>query len=367
LWVALLTAVVAWISTRKPEAPAAAAAPPVETRSRTPRTDSDSGRFINEDSSRSKIQADWNELLAWLGSDPPPGAVEIRQRLLALRAAWAELDPHILAEMLATLLAGGVDMETGLPFRPGMHGFLQSWPTLRVFLIDTLGASDPEAAAITARELLASTPSADEFAVALRPLTRKGLGRAADAELLGHFNRMIARDDWAGAPGFASAFDLPRLLGSTDAARSLIEWDGNPKLRAMALDEFAADHPATALAALAGETSHLDPVTRATLMARSDPSDPAQLAAVDAYLRNPALPAEEANAFLKAFPLRSATTGYRLYGKPPAPYSYDTIVAGDRAALERIDQWLQDPALERHREHLGSLRERLVEWSEQTR
>jgi hypothetical protein len=100
-------------------------------------------------------------------------------------------------------------------------------------------------------------------------------------------------------------------------------------------------------------------------MARADAADPAQLAALDAYLRDPDLPPEEATALLKSFPLRSATTGFRLYGKTPAPYSRDQIAAGDRAALERVKQWAIDPALANYHAEIQSLRQRLEQWTRQ--
>ena len=102
-------------------------------------------------------------------------------------------------------------------------------------------------------------------------------------------------------------------------------------------------------------------------MARADPEDPAQVSTVDAYLRDPALTNEEAVLFLKTFPLRSATTGYRLYGKTPAPYSFDRIAAGDRKAAELVNSWAADPALAKYRPELQSLQQRLAKWVEQAK
>lgn len=355
-----------WISripqSHRSESDVPQAAPTIRKRTISP--DLEAERETADASARRQIEADWAELWRWLDSDPKPSLEEIRARLLETRISWAAMDPQVLAETLDRLLKSGDDLATGLEFKVGLHGFLSAWPTLRVFLLDVLAASDPEMAAQIANRLLDQTPSADEYATALRSLTRPGMGRAKDAELLVRFATMLQRPDWQGERGFAEALDLARLVGSSEAAGQLAAWNGNPALKTMALNEFAADHPEAMLPVLqAAET--LDGHTRANLMARADPGDPNQLAAVDAYLRNPDLPAGDAAAFLKSFPLRSATTGYRLYGKTPAPYTREKIAADDRAALERVNQWASDPALETHRTEILALQQRLSQWTRQ--
>ena len=102
-------------------------------------------------------------------------------------------------------------------------------------------------------------------------------------------------------------------------------------------------------------------------MARADPSNLKQLDSVDAYLRRPDLSPEEAATFLKSFPLRSATTGYRLYGKTPSPYTYEQIKAGDLAASQLVENWTADPTLEKFRPELLSLQTRLTKWVQQAK
>jgi hypothetical protein len=66
--------------------------------------------------------------------------------------------------------------------------------------------------------------------------------------------------------------------------------------------------------------SSADGLTRASLMARAKPENPQQLAAVDAYLRAPDRSTDEAAVFFKILSrLRSATTGFRLYGRTTSP------------------------------------------------
>lgn len=312
------------------------------------------------------IESDWDELLAWLESDPRPGESEIRARLLALRGKWAEMDPILVAETIARLLASNRDATTGMKFRVGLHGFLDAWPSLRVFLLDALVIADAETAAGVARAILDTTKSPDEYAVALRSLTRFDGIHAADGELMQRFSHALNQPDWQTSSGFAESLDLARSIASAPAAAELLRWNGNPTLKSMALHEFAADHPAAMLAALETTTT-VDPSTRANLMARLDPAEPDQFAALDAYLLDPHRTPDETSTFLKSFPLRSATTGNRLYSPSPAPYEMGRIAAGDRAALQLVDQWLAEPSLGASRPALLALRTRLATWVDQTK
>ncbi|RYD32197.1 MAG: hypothetical protein EOP87_13260 [Verrucomicrobiaceae bacterium] len=336
-------------------------ADPVPVRRGAP--DLEAERSMAENSARRRMDSDWKSLLTWLRSVPPPSAEEVRLRLLQLRKDWSEIDPQIRAEMIDRLLATGEDMPTGLEFRVGVHGLLAEWSTLRVFLLDVLATADPQAAAAIATRLLDSTSSADEYATALRSHTRPGSGVSKD-ELQSRFQTLLARPEWQTSRGFAEALDLARYLGTPAAARQLTSWNGNPGLKKLALDEFSAAHPQAMLDVLAEDTSVTGP-PRAGLMARALPEDPAQLAQVDRYLATPGLSDEEVTAFLRSYPLRSATTGHRLYAKLPAPYNFEQIRSGDRAALQQAERWAADPALERFLPEIQSLQDRLGEWVRQ--
>ncbi len=345
------------------------AAPPETRQTPHPRAtqpDPARERETRDATSRARILADWQDLKAWVDSNPRPSDKEIQARLLATRSEWVAMDPQVLSEMIGKLLASGEDKNIGLPFKVGPHGMLRGWPTLRVFLLDALALSDPEMAMRIARGLLETTSSPDEFAVALRSLTRQDIARADDAELLSRFSEMLGHEEWLTSAGFAEAFDLARFIGSPAAARQLADWNANPGLRSMALNEFAAEHPAEAMDAIKDLTDQ-DHMTRAVLMARADPTDPAQMAAVETYLRKSDLTDEEAASFLRTFPLRSTTTGFRLYGNVPAPYTRDHIAEGDRAALSMVNRWAVDPALEKFRPDLLALQQRLTAWNLEAR
>jgi len=318
---------------------------------------------MDEADVRSSILADWEALRVWLSLKPD--AKKLGERLSALRERWVTLDPQVLASVLGELLATGDDARTGMAFEVGPHGLLAGWTTLRVFLLDVLAASDPERAAVIARAIADRTSSAEEYAMALRSLTQPGLGRATDAELLERLNHLLAQPGWSGTPGLAEALDLPRVLGSPAAARALAAWPGNGRLRDMALHEFAAEHPAEMLGVLSSEDSPISPDARAALMARAQVEDPVQSGQIDAYLHRSDVSTEEIAAFLRLFPLRSATTGDRLYGFSPAPYSSGQLAVGDRAALALAERWLADPALAAVHSEVDSLKARLGAWVKQ--
>lgn len=306
-----------------------------------------------------RIVADWNLLLRLASAGTGPD--ELRQRLEETRRNWLQMDPGTVARTIGNLLRGGEDRPLGMPFEVGNHGFLAGWPSLRVFLLDVLAGSDPDAAAAIARDVLGGTNSADEYVTALRSLTRDGTGRAGDVELHARFDHMLARREWQDSRAFAEGFDLARLLASESVVTRLCGWNGNLRLRAAALHELAAEHPAVIVSARTA-LAQLDAADRANLMARADPADETQAAAVDRYLRDPALDPTEAAAFLRTFPLRSATTGYRLYGTSPRPYQRDEVLAGDFAALSMVENWLADPTLATLHPELEDLRERIGEW-----
>ncbi len=340
--------------------------PSVASRSRPARPDPEEQEELEKQADAIRISKDWAALLKWLNSEPRPSDDEIRERLLELRLSWIQIDMQVRAEAIRLLLASGQDAATGLKFEVGQHGMLSGWPSLRVFLLDVLAVSDPEMAAEIARTVLDKTQSPAEFATGLRSLTQPGLGRAKDSELIARFGQLLSRQDWQESPAFAEAFDLPRYIGSTEAMKQLANWQGDPTLRAMALDEFAADHPESITETLAAAEG-LDEGTRATLMARTNPDDPHQSNAVDDYLRSPDRSPEEVEAFLKIFPLRSATTGFRLYGETPAPYDFEQIKTTDLAARDLVNTWATDPSLEKYRPQILTLQRRLTKWIEEAK
>jgi len=278
---------------------------------------------------------------------------------------------YLVASMSAHLLRGGADAKTGIPFEVGGGRLLKGWPTLRVFLLEMLSTTDPDLAAEVAREVLGTTGSAEEYAVALKPLLQKGPWRAPDAELEGYFSAMLAKPDWQRSAGLAEALDLARIVATPAATATLAVWlDGSPAARevgAMALHETAAADARLVTELIARQPGLFEDQggLRAGLMARATVSEAGQPELVDDYLKNPAVPVQEKRDFLAVYPLRSATTGYRLYGSPPAPYERSAVVADDQAALAAVGRWKADPGLAELLPEMGKLEGRLQTWVRQ--
>lgn len=307
-----------------------------------------------------KLASSWAALLADLKTNPDPE--KLRKRLLATRKSWAAGDPQVLAEFIGRLLHEGADQPLPFAYQVSLLGKLDGWPSLRVYLLDALALSDPEAAAAIAREILQNPANAAEYATALRSLTREGIAAAPPAELLGYFQSALAKTEWQGDRAFAESLDLARYLGSRDTAAILLDWQGPERMKNTVLHELAAEKPGVVLSQPA--LQEIPEPLRATLIARADLTDPAQQCVVENFVRDPSLAAGEAEKFFSLFPLRSATVGNRLYAGAPRPYTEESTRAIDSIAIGMTDRWLADPAMERHRAALDELRERLAGWSD---
>lgn len=319
---------------------------------------------------RGQMNDEWLRLLATCGKNPDPE--ELRQELAALKRRWlTEGDPAVTGDMCAQLLRSGDDAATGIPFEVGSTRTLTGWPTMRIFLLEVLATADPDLACEVGREILASTGSAEEYAVALKALTSKGPWRASDQELEGHFKTMLGKPEWQRSAGFAEGLDLARNLGTSDAITSLATWlQSSPPARElgqMAIHETAAENPQLVVKLMAEQPGLLegDGSLRSSLLARAAISEQAQSGMVEDYLHNPAVPVEEKRQFLKLYPLRSASSGIRLYGTPPSPYQQSNVVQDDQAALQAVTRWKTDPALSDLLPEMNKLEGRLQTWVQQ--
>jgi hypothetical protein len=320
--------------------------------------------------SHSRLAAEWQEWIARCeqGGDP----AEFKKQLAALKDRWLEEDPQVLAGIIGQLLRQGGDAPTGIPFETGPGGALRGWPTLRVFLLDTLAVTDPDLAGVIAREILATTTSAEEFAVALKPLLLGGPWQAPAGELEAHFTRLLENPEWQDKTGLAEALDLSRIAASPGSTQVLARWvDRSPPAKeagVMALHETAANHPSLVIGLVAEDPQLFQdqPELRAGLLARAAASDPQQTERLGDYLKDPSVSLAEKQHFLGLFPLRSASTGFRLYGSPPAPYDAASVKADDKAALGIVNQWKADPAMSELRNDFAGLEQRLLAWVGQT-
>lgn len=258
---------------------------------------------------------------------------------------------------ILTFLRGGLDIELPGQFIVGLGGWLKDWTSLRVALLDYLAQRDTASTALICREILEAPPrrDADEWALALRELAR---GETAD-----HWSPIVARrmvdlvqnTSWADAPSraYLEAFDI---LVAGQAVSLLPELDrlitnGATATRFAAFlsaDRLILAAPVRALEELnrQPELFSTQPQCRAGLFARGDVRDPAQLAALEDYLRRLDISPKEQQMFAAAFPLYDLAISDNLL-TPPARRSLADMRAHDVAVVRQMLAWEKNPAFAR--------------------
>ena len=276
------------------------------------------------------------------------------------------------AAAILQALESGQDAETGLPFRPGEDG-LESWPTWRVYLLDLLGSIHPKLAADYARrEVFTGYASSDEWAIAMRGVwaaTPQDRQAQAQGELSDLIQRMLGYEAWRAQPsdGMLEAMDFVTLAAEPSRHLAVLhEWaagtrDGRVDTAVQIAAERAVlrqgDRLLTALAADPGMWATA-PAHRASIMARADLRQPAQAAAVRAYLGRLGPGSREAEAFFALFPNHRFSVMPGLAGWPPVPAAGE-MRAADAAAREVLAAWSNEAGLAAHAGSLTSLQEKL--------
>lgn len=308
------------------------------------------------------LRASLLRTLAALRALPPGSLAETQARDLLARLR-AELESAELAPAVAAIiefLRGGEDASTTLPFDIEDGGALATAPSLRTFLLDQLGRLDPLAAAGFSRAFLDAplTPDAipAESSLALRNLAWGSPGplSADDRTLFDtRLAALLQNPAWAARPdsGLLEGFDAavysgnPSLVSSLAALLADTSAPATRHAARLALDRLALAADPAVISAIAA-TPALDPLpgVRAGLLARADVTDSTQRAALETYLRDPAVAEAGKQSFIAAFPLRSLTDGPRLITSPNDKTG-EELMAADRAALAVLREWTEDPAL----------------------
>lgn len=264
-------------------------------------------------------------------------------------------------------LGSGEDHTTGLTFTIGDNGKLSEWPSFRTFLLDTLLAIDPDAAAAIGREILAKPSTADEWALALRNVAR-GEAQGDPAFLKAKTEELIANPAWQAAPsiGYLNAFDVlvhVGAIGSTPLLSSLIQRKDRKDLAHagfLTLDRLVQRQPAEELALLAADRSlqQSRPEMVSQQFARADLRDPAQQALVKSWLLDPARTATELRSFAGVYPNNNRFVSNNLL-TTEAGQTGEDLAVHDRAALEVVTVWAADPAFAPVQEQLRVMISRL--------
>lgn len=303
---------------------AVASASPAEAVSRGSALDTgndDEEPMVPDPSAAAEIRSAHAALKAGLQPD------QAARRLARLREVLLGLPEQAAAAAIVEFLNGGSDAPSGLPFRVGPDGILQSAPSLRSALLDLLPTLDPGASVEVAREIIAARQSQDEYALALRNLAWNDLDGDMAGELAAGLSSMLGMDPWMSDPSnaFYEAFDVavelggvgmvgelaPLVAGPASGARHRL---GTQRAAFMALDRIVLRDPSVLVQVFGRDPTFLSdaPRQRAALMSRLDPRKPEQQALLLRYLDLPGDRAEELGYFGRAFPNANYIKGYRL-------------------------------------------------------
>ncbi|HWA27394.1 MAG TPA: hypothetical protein VG734_17195 [Lacunisphaera sp.] len=296
-------------------------------------------------------------------------AAASRRLLENFRQLLASLPAQVASREIQKFLSAGTDAPTRLDIKIGPGGVLEDSSSLRVFLLDCLGRVDRPAAGVVAAQILANYTTPDEWAVCLRNYAWANPGAESEAYLQSKVLLLLNNPAWVREPstGFLEAFDTIVYARGTSLVPELGTLVRDPGNRATAhaayltLDRLTINEPAIMLKQLVEEPALMAgrEQSRASLVARADVRDPAQRAAVERYLLDPARTASELSTFAGVYPNANYMISQNLLTTVATPTGAQ-LAAHDREALKVIEQWLADPRFEPIRPHVTQIRERLA-------
>lgn len=277
-----------------------------------------------------------------------------------------------VSSAIRRILDAKMDAPTGQGFKVGGGGTLLEAPTLRTMLLDQLARLDPTVAAAYAKEILNSSTSPDEWAIALRNLARGDSSSEAQALLEAKMTELLRNETWQRDPsvGYLEAFDTAVYLGGSNLLSPLMELvtkkDNQAVAHAafLALDRLTINQPAQTLALLNEHPEWMTgrEETRANYFARADVSDTAQRQLVEAYLLEAARSPAELQAFAGVFPNANFMISHNLLTSNKTPDGA-VLARRDQASLTVVNEWLNDPRFEKLRPQVEKMKARLTEFT----
>jgi len=278
-----------------------------------------------------------------------------------MRKAFAS-NPDAAAAALLEFLQSGQDEATGLDFIVGEAG-LDEWPTLRAFLLDLLGKIDLDAGSQYAlANIIPFKKSVPEYAVSLQILWNYGGAEKPTPELTQAWLGLLGKADWSARPDAAWLESLDFASRIPEAAPAFLEaaspWMAKPGEAAgkaesteMVLERMMIRHPVETMNTVLENPQWMDqgrgPALRATLFARVDATDAAQVQALRNYLQRLDAAGKEAVFFCQAFPCHNYGVAPGLSGQPDIPGAGE-IQERLRADLVMLEAWRDDPAMAPH-------------------
>jgi hypothetical protein len=292
---------------------------------------------------------------------PSPELKDQRRRLLAMPPAEAR-------EWILRELDGGADHPTGDDLSIGTDRKLTAWPSYRTFLLDLLFQIDPAVAAQKSRELVGSSDSPDEWAVALRNVARADGTGESSGWLREKSAELLRNKTWRADPsaGYLNAFDVIVHTEHTALAPELLALCDDPERRAvrhasfLAVDRLTQARPEVLLPVLADSAASLrqsGPMI-SNLMARADLRDEVQRGAVERYLLDPRRSTDELASFASVFPNANFHVSNNLLTEVEGIDGFE-LAERDRAALEVVRDWMADERFAERREALARMQARL--------
>lgn len=249
-----------------------------------------------------RIEALFSKLMA--GDSAAAELAQLKRDLLAA-------DPREAIAAIADFLNSGRDVRTGQGFSIGAGGQLDQAPTLRVLLLDLLGALARETrtadAAAISRTILENKKSADEWAIALRNVAWHE--PTATAFLSGKLREMLVHEPWLQSPsaGMLEAFDVAVFTRSPEMIPPLAETLRSNRVplqraAAIALDRLAERAPLEVMNYLNANPGTMAdrPFVRADYFAKADVAQPAQRRALEIYLSRADVALAEKTKLLEA-------------------------------------------------------------------
>lgn len=297
--------------------------------------------------------------------------VDTHAALRGLRERLFQGDRLAAAAAVADFLRSGADADTLQPFVVGEDGGLSRAPSLRTALLDWLPALDPQLALEMAREILRTTRSPDEYALALRNLAWNDLDGDLHPEISAALQQMFDHKEWNLRPsaGFLEAFDVAVDLGDLATFLSLAKF-ASPDVHeesvvhaaCMSMDRMILRDPSLLASASLQSPEWLAdaPLQRASLMSRLDITRDDHRALFLGYLESAAISDAERQTFLSIFPNGNQLHGNFLVTRGENAPDIATRATMDRAVLTEIDK-LSPDASPQTRQSLEKIKSRILQ------
>jgi hypothetical protein len=281
-------------------------------------------------------------------------------------------DGSAAAAALLDFLEQGHDTSLQTPMQVGAGGELKEAPTTRVAIMDLLGELDSEQAAEYSRQVLESSASSDEWAIALRNYAWGVDNAASDPFLRAKVLELLTNPSWIAAPtaGFLEAFDFVPYTHDPTLVEPLVKLTKDAQSSSvrrsafLALERFVSQDTTLGLRAVAQaeETQSFSPI-RADTMARADLTQPYEVQIVQEYLLSSGINSQEFQLFATMFPHGGQFAGHSLATTfQPKPLS--ELARRDAQALRVVVSWLSNPALAERHQTLSQIYDRLVRLNE---